>query len=243
MPTYRHGKNTVVLVDANDLSSFFNEASSTREVETAETTSFGSSAKTYISGLKDGTISVSGMFDGSASAVDQILTAAIGSATDSITTIAVEGTATGGLCHMAAVQETSYEVTSPVGDVVSTSAEFQADGGVESGRVLTSTAISTATTTNGTAVDNAAATTNGGVAHLHVTANTRNGTTTVKVQHSADNSTWVDLVTFTTVTASTTTSQRVELAAGTTVNRYLRSQVTTAGASGSVTASIAFARR
>jgi hypothetical protein len=103
--------------------------------------------------------------------------------------------------------------------------------------------VSTATTTNGTNVDNTAPSTNGGVAHLHVTANTRNGATTFKVQHSTDNSTWVDLVTFTSVTAATTGAQRVEVASGTTVQRHLRAQATTAGTTGSITYTVSFARR
>lgn len=244
MPTFRHGRNTVVLTDQYDLSSFFNESSSSRTVETAETTTFGSSAKSYITGLRDGTLSLSGLFDGTANAVDQIFAAALQSATDNNVTVALEGNSVGTLVHMLASQETSYEVTSPVSDVVSVSAEFQADGGLESGRLLApATVISTATTTNGTAVDNTTSSTNGGVAHVHVTANTRNGATTVKVQHSADNVTYADLVTFTSVGASTLTSERVAVASGTTVNRYLRAQITTAGASGSITTTVAFARR
>jgi len=243
MPTFRHGKNTIVLLDGYDASSYFNESTTSRSIETSETTSFGSSAKTYIAGLKDGTLSLSGMFDGSTNAIDSIFNSIAGSATDSIVTVGLEGSTIGTIAHMVGVQETSYEVTSPVADVVTVSAEFQADGGLDSGRVLApATVVTTATTTNNTSVDNAAATTNGGVGHVHVTANANNGTTTIKVQHSTDNSTWVDLITFSTIATTVTAARRVEVAAGTTVNRYLRAQITTAG-TGSITTSVAFARR
>lgn len=242
MPTFRHGKNTVVLIDQYDLSGYYKESTTSRSVETSDTTAFGNSAKTYISGLKDGTMNLSGMFDGSTGAVDEIMAAALGGA-DNTVTVQLEGNVVGTIAHMLATQETSYEVSSPVGDVVSVTSQLQADGGLESGRVLApATVVTTATTTNGTAVDNAAATTNGGVAHAHVTANANNGTTTIKVQHSTDNSTWVDLVTFTTVATTIKTSRRVEVASGTTVNRYLRSQIITAG-TGSITTTVAFARR
>ena len=243
MPTFRHGKNTVVLVDQYDLSGYFKESTTSRSVETAETTAFGGSAKTYISGLKDGTMNLSGMFDGSTGAVDQVLAAALGASTDNVVTVQIEGNTAGTMAHMLATQQTSYEVSSPVSDVVSVTSQLQADGGLESGRVLApATVVTTATTTNGTAVDNAAATTNGGVAHVHVSANANLGTTTIKVQHSVDNSTWVDLVTFATVATTIKTAQRVEVASGTTVNRYLRSQITTAS-TGSITTTVAFARR
>jgi len=242
MPTYRHGKNTVVLVDQYDLSSYYKESTTSRSVETAETTAFGNSAKTYITGLKDGTMNLSGMFDGSAGAVDEFMSTALAGADNNVT-VQIEGNTAGTIAHMLAAQETSYEVSSPVGDVVAITTQLQADGGLESGRVLApATVVTTATTTNGTSVDNAAASTNGGVAHLHVTANANLGTTTIKVQHSTDNSTWVDLVTFATVATTIKTTQRVVVASGTTVNRYLRSQITTAS-TGSITTTVAFARR
>ena len=62
MPTFRHGKNVRVFVDEFDFSSYFNDVTASTTVETAETSTFGSSAKEYISGLKDGTVSLSGMF-------------------------------------------------------------------------------------------------------------------------------------------------------------------------------------
>lgn len=242
MATFRHGKNTVVLLDSYDLSSYYKETATHRTVDTAEVTAFGASAKSYISGIKDGTMDLKGMFDGSVGAVDQIMAAALQGA-DNIVTVQIEGATAGTIAHMLQTQETSYEVSSPVGDVVAISTQLQADGGVESGRVLApATVVTTATTTNGTSVDNAASSTNGGVGHVHVTANANLGTTTIKVQHSADNSAWVDLITFTTVATTIKSAQRVEVAAGTTVNRYLRSQITTAS-TGSITTTVAFARR
>jgi hypothetical protein len=44
MPTFRHGKNVQVFVDEFDFSSYFNDVSASTTVETAETSTFGSSA-------------------------------------------------------------------------------------------------------------------------------------------------------------------------------------------------------
>ena len=68
MPTFRHGKSTVFKVDnaggsLTDISNTLTDVSFPQSVETAETTSFGSSAKTYIVGLTDSTVSASGNFD------------------------------------------------------------------------------------------------------------------------------------------------------------------------------------
>jgi len=245
MPTFRHGKTTAVLFNQYNLSTYLNEATASAEIETGETTTFGNSAKTYIPGLRDATVSTSGLFDGqSTDAIDTVMQAAATGVGDDTLTIAVEGLTTGRRALLAAVDTTSYEVSAAVGDVVAISADFQCDGGLDSGLVLAgATVVTTATTTNGTSQDNTASSANGGSANLHVTVNTWSGATTLKVQHSTDNSTWVDLTTFTSVIASTLSGQRNTVAAGTTVNRYLRAVATTAAGSGSITYSVAFARR
>ena len=91
--------------------------------------------------------------------------------------------------------------------------------------------------TNGTAVDNAAGTTNGGTGVVHVTAFSGFSGGVFKVQHSTDNSSWSDLITFTTVAGKT--SERVTVSG--TVNRYLRFFTDVTG-TGSVTVQGSFAR-
>lgn len=244
MPTFRHGKHTAILFDEFNLSPFLNEVSSSQEVETGETTAFGQNAKTYIVGLADGTVSASGLFEATSTAgqegIDPTISASLGRETGGVLTFAQEGLVAGRRVKMAQVKSTSYEVSAPVGDVVSVSAEFQASGGVQAGHVLATGTVSTATTTNGAAVDNAASSANGGVAHFHVTANANGGSTTLKVQHSADNSSWADLGSVSIpASASTRTSGRVE-ATGT-VNRYVRGTVVTAS-TGAISYTITFAR-
>jgi hypothetical protein len=95
----------------------------------------------------------------------------------------------------------------------------------------------------GADVDNTVATSNGGVASVHVFAIAGAGPNVVyKVQHSTNGSVWTDLVTFTAITAANQ-SQRIEVAAGTTVNRHLRTTITNGGTTTSVTGLVSFARR
>ena len=237
-----HGKNAVVLHGAYALTSFLNDGSISASVETAETTSFGNSAKTFVTGLRDGTLSASGMFDGAASAVDEVLTASIGSDSLSPVTFAPNGAVIGQRVVLLQAKTTSYDVSSPVGDVVSVSYDAQADGGLDHGVSLADLA-SISATTNSTSNDNTASTANGGLAQVHVTVNSRSSNSTIKVQHSSDNSTWADLASFTVVATTITTSERVAVAAGTTVNRYLRAQNTLAAGTGSITYQVSFARR
>jgi len=212
-------------------------------VETAETSTSGSSGKEYISGLKDGTVSVSGLFEGTADVgTDSFFASNLGGATKENVIVATEGHANGSRAVMLQSDATSYEVSGAIADVVQANAEFQSSNGVEHGVILSSGSTVTATG-NGTSVDNSASSANGGVAYLSVPTNTRNGNITVKVQQSADNSTFTDLVTFTAITSAQKISYRVEVAAGTSVARYLRVNYTVAGSTGSATPIVAFSRR
>lgn len=243
MPTFRHGKGVNIFVNEFDFSTYFNSASASTSVETAETSAFGTSAKTYITGQVDGTISLSGMFESTASVgTDEFFDNSLGSATKKLVVVAPEGHSNGAGAIMAETDVTSYEVSSAIADIVQASAEFQSSESVEHGKILSSGSAISATG-NGTSVDNGASTANGGAGFLSVPVNTRNGNITIKIQHSADNSTFADLVTFTVISATSKTSERIEVASGTTVNRYLRVSNTVAGSTGSATPVVAFTRR
>lgn len=238
-----HGKSAGVLFGAYDLSAFFNEASMSQSVETAETTTFGSSAKSYISGLRDGTFSLSGMFDGVAAGIDQVISASVGDGINVPVTIIPQQAATmvlGDVSFSGSTIETSYEVSSPVGDVVSANMEGQITGGMDRGVILAPKTVVSATAL-GTSVDDVAGTTNGAVGYVHVIANTRDGAITVKIQHSTDNSTFADLITFTSVSSTTIVSERIAVTG--TVNRYVRASFTVAGSSGSANITVAFSRK
>lgn len=240
MPTFRHGKGTVVLSKEFDLSPFLNSVGVTNGVEIPETTTFGSNDRSYIAGHLEGTVSFEGLFDGTADAIDSVLTNALGNTSYSAMTVSNDGGAVGRRAVLLEAVSTSYEISSPLTDVVAISGGANANEGLDYGVWLGALSAITSTST-GTSVDNGASSTNGGVAHLHITANTRSSTTVAKVQHSSDNSTWADLVTFTTIGTGAVTSQRVAVTG--TVNRYLRALVTPASGTGSITFSIAFSRR
>jgi hypothetical protein len=248
MPTFRHGKNTVVLFGNYNLSEYFNSATTSAMAEAVETTTFGSLNKTYAVGMKDATVSFEGLWSGvlDTEGSDKVLHDAVTSEAKNVITVATEGATIGRRCKLINADETSYEITAAVADMVTISAQAQASGtqgGLDGGVLLAANQTATTTATNAS-VDNAAGSTNGGVGHLHVTANTRNGAATIKIQHSANNSTWADLIVFTATTSATTTSERIEVAAGTSVNRYVRANISAlAGSTGSVTITVGFARR
>lgn len=251
MPTFVHGKSAGVLLDKYDLSAYFNSVDTAQSIDTAETTGFGSAAKSYIVGLADATLSLSGMYSQDATVgEDVVLSTALGAATTPIITVPFETGSIGKRAMLCKAHETSYAISSPVADVVTITADFNASTdattnltfGLRNGVMLTAgSSIAFGSLGNLASVDNTTSSTAGGFANLHVTANSiSGGATTIKVQHSTDNSTWADLITFTAVSASTTTSQQSAVSG--TVNRYLRATASTAGSSGAITYHLSFAR-
>jgi hypothetical protein len=137
---FRHGKNAVLKLDNSsgslvDLSAYLDEISMPRSIETGETTTYGTSAKTYITGLSDATISLSGKFDSTADAhFSGILSALLAGTIDSVSfEYGKEGSASGRVKYSGEALLTSYEVSSPVADVVTFSAELQVTGAITRG--------------------------------------------------------------------------------------------------------------
>ncbi len=233
---FLHGKSISVLVNDTNLSSFLNDASVTYNAETAETTAFGDSAKTYIIGLSDGTISLSGMYEGSSTGFDAAITSSLAASNEATTSIFYGTPAAGLRTSMAGGLINSYDISTPVGDVVSASLDIQVDGGVTQGDALSAIAEVSATTT-GSAVDRgAAASTTAGtcVAHLHVLANSRDsGTLTASLVDCDTISGSYGAVTggsFTAVTGGAgTTSQRLEISGA--VDQFVKVVYTVSGGS------------
>lgn len=139
MPTFRHGKAQKFQLDNSagtltDLSSYINNVSFPRSVDTGETTAFGNSAKTYIPGLQDATISVEGMFDSTVDAHIVALIAALDSG--SLATASYEykannaATSATNPAFQGESIVTSYEVSAAVGDVVTFKLELQCSGAI-----------------------------------------------------------------------------------------------------------------
>jgi hypothetical protein len=129
---FGHGKSAVFKLDDSggalrDLSTYINEASMPRDIETAETTAFGASAKAYITGLTDATISFSGMFDATA---DGYLAGVVGQAATLSFEYGPLGSTGGFVKYEGECILTSYELSSPVGDVVTFSADAQVTGAI-----------------------------------------------------------------------------------------------------------------
>jgi hypothetical protein len=133
MPTFAHGKSTDFALDdtggtSRNIADTLTDVSFPQTIDTAETTAFGSSNKSYIVGLKDGSFSVSGIWDAT---VDGYI-----SGTEPASRSFIYGPAgsTGGnVKYTGECIMTNYSVSNPVGDVVTYSLDLQITGAVTRG--------------------------------------------------------------------------------------------------------------
>ena len=135
MPTFRHGKNASFKVDNSggtltNISDTLNSVTFPREIETLETTSFGSSTRSYVVGFSDATISIEGSFDAT---VDAHLAGILGQEASVSFEYGPEGTTAGQVKYTGEAFMTSYETSAGVGDIVTYSAEFQVTGAITRG--------------------------------------------------------------------------------------------------------------
>lgn len=133
MPTFAHGKSTDFAIDdtggsSRNISDTLTDVSFPQTIDTAETTAFGSSNKSYIVGLKDTTISVSGIWDAT---VDGYLSGTEPASRSFI--FGPAGSTGGNVKYTGECILTNYSQSNPVGDVVSFTADFQVTGSVTRG--------------------------------------------------------------------------------------------------------------
>ena len=220
---------------------------SSTDIETIETTTLGDTSKVYLVGEKSGTLNLTGLLNaataGTANSQWQDLKAIRGDSDGVPALVALGGFTAGNDCWVAQVTETSWSNSSTVAGAAGWTLNMGTTGDMGHGDALYDPADATvgAGIVAGTAVDNSSSTANGGVTNLCVVAASGTSPTLdVIVKHSADNITYTTLATFTQATGLT--SERVAVAAGTTVNRYLKATATIGGTAPSFKFAVGFAR-
>lgn len=219
--SFSHSRAALLYVNGYDLTTYFNSMGVDASADLPDTTTFGAYAKNYIAGIGDATFKADGFYDPTAGASADKLEQALNVFQGALSYYPY-GDTSGNLGVGMYEIGTKYETNSDITDANKVSAEFQSSKGFEP--VVSVRALAT-TSAAGTSsvVDNGAATSAGAVGYLQATSCV-GGTLTVKLQHSSDNSTYLDLITFTAVTNSTAgTAERVYPAGTTTVHRYVRS--------------------
>lgn len=189
------------------------------EQELLDVTALADSARSRIVGVADGRVTVNGWFD--AASGHAAWTSNTGKLPTADQDVVIGfGTSLGDSMAAFTAKEASYNVNRAPGAAIATTVSYQSTGatGIDYGVLLTTGPKQTdASAANSNSVDNANSSANGATGWLQVVS-LGSGTATVKIQHSTNNSTWADLITFAAATGQT--SERVAVTG--TVNRYTR---------------------
>lgn len=229
-----HGSITDVLVNGNIVSQYFTDLTFTNTRDKAETSAFKTLFKSYVAGLIDPVVTLSGLFDSSVSTAEDpllygyltALTAvdnswiyaplgAVGASAQGVTAYAIYGIST------------KYEIKSALNAANTITAEIQIDnqgGAVERAVVLSPWATQGAGGNSASFDSGVTSTANGGVLVVQTFNDT--ASLVVNLQDSADNSTFANVTSYNISPTNATTAAYRFPAAGTaptgTVRRYTR---------------------
>lgn len=130
---FRHGSRASILVNSVDISTFCTSLDLNIDQDSAETTTFGSTWKSYIAGVSGGKLSIVGDYDGTVTTgPGSALLLAQATAVPVAVVHKPGGTLTGQRTNSFNALITSYGETSPVGGVITFKAELLASGAIAS---------------------------------------------------------------------------------------------------------------
>jgi hypothetical protein len=126
-----HGQDTFVSLDGNDLSTYSKTTDFTDTTEVHDVTTYGNSRKRKHGGLGDGTVTIGGVYDNSATGPRAVIKPikALGLPVPFI--FQPEGAGAGKAQSLVDVVVASYKESAPVDDMVTWEAELDMDGDLD----------------------------------------------------------------------------------------------------------------
>lgn len=124
-----HGKDTFISLDGVDLSTFVNTSELSKSADSHDVTTYGKNSHVYAGGLKDGTATMSGIYNNDAAGPRLTIDPLLGTVVELIRQ--PEGAGSGKPQDTVDVLVTSYVETNPVADMVAWSCEMQLSDDVD----------------------------------------------------------------------------------------------------------------
>lgn len=126
-----HGKNTVNILDGNDLSPFGNTTDWEESADEHDITTYGKNSHVFAGGLKGGKCSIGGVYDNGADGPRAIVKPLVGTVV--VLVHRPEGTGSGKPQDTVDVHVKSYSESNPVADMIMWKAELTLSDDVVSG--------------------------------------------------------------------------------------------------------------
>jgi hypothetical protein len=126
----QHGKDTVVKLNAVDISPYTNSTTFNRSADTHDTTTYGVDDHEFSGGLKGGTVTIGGFYDTTAvSGPGASIEPQLGNTVDFV--YQISGTGSGKPQKTCEVVVAAYNESSPVADYATWTAELTVTGAVD----------------------------------------------------------------------------------------------------------------
>jgi hypothetical protein len=131
--TLSHGSKAIFKLDSTsggtvaDISAYLSNITFSPTADTADSTTLGNTHKQYVLGMQDAAIKIEGKFD---PVTDAIFGAMLGEAVTRSWEYGPQGTTNGLVKYTGECICTSYEISTPVGDVGAFTAQLQVSGTV-----------------------------------------------------------------------------------------------------------------
>jgi hypothetical protein len=126
--SFVHGKNTYISLNGVDLSAYVTTSQLEKSADKHDVTTYGQTTHVYNGGLKDGTASMSGVYDNGVSGPRASILALIGTTCTLVRR--PDGTGTGKAQDSVTVLVEKYTETNPVADMVTWACDLQLSGAV-----------------------------------------------------------------------------------------------------------------
>lgn len=188
------GRSDKILVGGYNLAAKVTKVDVKANREKLNATTVASSNKVYESGFRSATAAVEGFYESNTTTLDKItdvIAAAFETGNEQVVTIGYGLYALGGDARIFDGCIGDWDLPIQASQLILTNGNFTSNNAMMRGRWLMSQLVAAGTTT-GTSIDNGAATTNGGLFHAHWQNDDATGIS-IPLQHSTDDSTWVDL--------------------------------------------------
>lgn len=232
------GKNISFYCNGVNLAGALQSFEPTTEIEELDASVLATDYRSYEPGFKGGALSGSGVFQYDPilqNKLHDLMSAAFNNRTDLIVTASLEQVAAGGAAIMMLGLAKSYGIDVAVNQLLLSNFNLTSSRGLQFGRWLFNGTATGGGASVGASVNTGAPHTGGYTVHVHNLAG--DGNASVMIQHSSNNSTWVDLL-GAPVVVGVKAAAEIKGASGVTVNQFVRAVVTPVGTNCTVAAAI-----
>lgn len=126
-----HGSGTVITLDGDSLTAFSNNTSTEKSADSHDVTTYGKTAHVFFGGLKNGTATISGIYDSTAvTGPRAIINPLVGTVVELV--VRPEGTGSGKPQDTVDVLVVKYTQTLPVADMVTWAVELTYSDAIDS---------------------------------------------------------------------------------------------------------------